>query len=129
MPSSHLLLLALKGYLLTIAVEIPVLCWLLSKEHSLRRRVFAGLWLTACSYPFVIFVFPTWFDENQYLQYVITSELLAPVSECILFWLAYLRRSPAERSVRRDLMSIIAANLCSFLTGVILSWLKVPIFK
>ena len=39
------------GYLLTILIETPILLVGLSKRHPIKRRLLAGLWLTACTYP------------------------------------------------------------------------------
>lgn len=125
----RLLLAALKGYAITVAVETPVLCVLLSKPHPLRRRVYAGLWLTACSYPFVTLCFPFLFDEGTYSWYVITSEIFAPLSECALFWCAYLRNPPAPaKTVLRDCLAVIAANALSCLVGFLLQWLKIKLY-
>ena len=41
------------GYLFTISVETPVLLVGLSRRHPIRHRLFAGVWLTACTYPVV----------------------------------------------------------------------------
>jgi len=38
------------GYLFSILIETPILLIGLSPRHPLRRRVFAGVWLTACTY-------------------------------------------------------------------------------
>ena len=46
------------GYLVTIAVETPILLVGLSPVHRLGRRFVAGLWLTACTYPIVGLVLP-----------------------------------------------------------------------
>ena len=39
------------GYVLTVTVELPILVVGLGAEHSLRRKLAAGFWLTACTYP------------------------------------------------------------------------------
>ena len=44
------------GYLLTIAIETPILLFGLSPHHPKRRRLLAGVWLTACTYPIVVLV-------------------------------------------------------------------------
>ena len=46
------------GYLFTISIETPILLVGLSSRHSLRRRLLAGIWLTACTYPIVTLVLP-----------------------------------------------------------------------
>jgi hypothetical protein len=51
------------GFLITVLIETPILLIGLSPRHSLRRRLAAGVWLTACSYPVVILVFPLIFEN------------------------------------------------------------------
>ena len=48
----------LRGYLLTIMIELPILWFGLSPHHSRGTRLWAGCWLTACTYPIVILVLP-----------------------------------------------------------------------
>jgi len=99
------------GYVLSVAVEIPVLLIGLSPRHSFGVRLFAGFWLTACTYPIVILVMPVLFPYH----YVLPSEIFAAVAECVLF--AELFRG---RWGWRDMAAIVAANLASFLLGVVL---------
>src|SRR5215210_4740072 len=77
------------GYLLTVAVETPVLLLLLSPRHPTRRRLFAGLWLTACTYPVVVLVLPVLFGGAPRAAYLAVAEVFAPAAECALFWLAF----------------------------------------
>lgn len=100
------------GYLLTIAVETPILFVGLSAAHSKRRRVFAGLWLTACTYPIVILVLPLLLIEKSWTLYIVIAEIFAPVAECLLFWLAF-----GGETKWRDFVAIVIANLASFLIG------------
>lgn len=107
---------------LSILLETPVLLAGLSPVHSWRRRIFAGIWLTACSYPVVVLVIPFLISpENSRTAYLLAAETFAPASECLLFWFAFDRpeRRPA-RVVCRDCLVIVAANLFSFGTGEIL---------
>jgi hypothetical protein len=46
------------GYVLSILVETPVLLIGLSPTHSLAAKLFAGVWLTACTYPIVVLAMP-----------------------------------------------------------------------
>ncbi len=107
------------GYVLTVAIETPVLVLGLSKRHAMRDRVLAGLWLNACSYPMVILVFPYWFWAPYGREvYLVVSEVFAPLAECLLFWLAFCpRRQKARWSFIQDMAAIIGANLASFLLG------------
>jgi hypothetical protein len=89
-PTVHFYAMMFKAYLFTIAIETPVLLVGLSPRHSIARRLFCGVWLTACTYPFVWLVFPQFFDmQTQRVQYLIVAETFAPVGECAVFWLAF----------------------------------------
>jgi hypothetical protein len=110
------------GYLVTIAVETPILVIGLSKQHSLRRRFFAGVWLTACTYPVVTLVLPLVLSDFSRRTFLAVAEIFAPVVECLLFWLAFEWRSGAtERQVTRDFIVIVISNLASFGVGEILN--------
>src|SRR6185369_8249610 len=89
MSPSELWRFLLIGYPFTILIETPVLLLGLSKRHSLKRRLFAGVWLTACTYPIVVLVLPLLFANSSRTVYLTVAETFAPVAECILFWLAY----------------------------------------
>jgi len=127
------------GYLLTVAIETTVLLALLSRRHPVRLRIFAGLWLTACTYPVVWLVLPPAFNERH--QYLLVAETFAPVAECLIFWFAFVRK-PAKQPMKiianewsvvpqpqpvvnrwdttRDMAAITVANLCSFGFGELL---------
>ena len=106
------------GYFFTVALETPVLWLLLSPRHTQRRRLFAGLWLTACTYPIVVLVLPALFADSSRAAYLLAAETFAPAAECLLFWLAFGRERAAEgASLWRDFAAITAANLVSFLAG------------
>lgn len=106
------------GYLFSVAIETPVLVLGLSPRHTLRQRLFAGLWLTACTYPIVVLVMPALFDETSRSLYLLVAETFAPAAECALFWLAFGERNElGRRSMWRDFAAIVAANLASFAAG------------
>ena len=116
------------GYLLTVALETPSLLIGLSARHSVVRRLIAGVWLTACTYPIVILVLPEviWrpMGEAGYWPYIAVAETFAPIAECVLFWLAFWtgKNTPSKSDswpwpVLRDFATIIAANLVSFVIG------------
>ena len=107
------------GYLLTIAIETPILVFGLSSQHSLKRRVFAGLWLTACTYPIVTLVLPLVLMNRSRGLFLLVAEVFAPVAECVLFWVAFGSR---EASMRRDFAVIVIANLASFGVGELLNY-------
>jgi len=122
MNTAQLWLFLPVGYLLTVAVETPVLVLLLSPRHPMRRRLFAGLWLTACTYPVVVLVLPVLFSGVSRAAYLAVAETFAPVAECALFWLAFggegsLGRSPTWR----DFAAVTLANVLSFLAGEVVT--------
>ena len=100
------------GYLLTILIETPILFVGLSPHHSKRRRIVAGLWLTACTYPIVTLVLPLLLIDHSRGFYLLIAETFAPVAECLLFWLAF-----GTQARWRDFAVIVVANLASFLVG------------
>jgi hypothetical protein len=102
------------GYLLSVAVETPVLLVGLSKRLSFRQRLFAGLWLTACTYPIVVLVMPLLFSSQPRYLYLLAAETFAPVAECLLFWLAFRGRTGEWA---RNFAVIVLANLLSFAAG------------
>ena len=102
------------GYLFTIAIETPILLLGLSRHHSIKRRLLAGIWLTACTYPIVVLVLPLVFDQSRTL-YLSVAETFAPVAECLLFWAAF-----GKETRWRDFGVIVVANLASFLIGALI---------
>ncbi len=120
------------GYVLTIAIETPILVAGLSRGHSLARRLLAGVWLTACTYPIVVLVLPLvvppLFADPQHGEwaYLAVAETFAPLAECALFSMLVKSQTPdatpgqthsANRVTWQDYAAIIAANLASFLGG------------
>ena len=102
------------GYLLTIFIETPILFVGLSPHHSKRRRILAGLWLTACTYPIVVLVLPLLLIDYSRGLFLLVAEIFAPVAECLLFWLAF-----GKEARWRDFTVIAVANIASFLVGEI----------
>jgi hypothetical protein len=107
------------GYTFTIIIETAVLVLLLSRRHSRRVKLFAGVWLTACTYPVVWLVLPGLFEERW--LYLLVAETFAPTAECVLFWFAFIRgRAPNRKATYVDLAAITLANLCSFGLGEVM---------
>lgn len=117
-PATVLPMMAV-GYLLTVAIETPVLVAGLSRRHPVRHRLLAGVWLTACTYPVVWLVLPPLIDPGaQRALYLAVAETFAPAAECLLFWLAFGRAEPRRRAATvRDMAVIVLANLLSFAGG------------
>jgi hypothetical protein len=112
-----------RGYLISIAIETPVLLIGLSRRHGLARRIFAGVWLTACSYPIVILVMPILIGSLGW-KYLLLAETFAPLSECLLFAAAfYSRGDPTPANRVQDMIAITLANLASFGFGELAVWL------
>ena len=107
------------GYVLTVLIETPVLLAGLSARHSLPRRLAAGLWLTACTYPIVVLVLPTMMHDASRAAYLWVAEMFAPAAECALFYFAFVRNTPTpdRGSTLRDMAAIVVANLASFSLG------------
>ena len=105
------------GYLITVAIEGPILCFALSHRHPIRDRIIAGLWLTGVTYPIVVVTMPLLLEPRW--LYLTVAETFAPAAECGLFYVANIRRlAPADRrATLRDFGAIIAANLASFGLG------------
>jgi hypothetical protein len=126
-----LVLQFLLGYLFTITLETAVLVVGLSRRHPVRRRVLAGVWLTACTYPVVWFVFPVLFDPSDTERrpmYLLVAETFAPAAECLIFLLAFVRRlPPKELATVQDVVAITVANLVSFGAGELLYWVLAAI--
>jgi hypothetical protein len=101
-----------------VALELPVLLVGLSPRHSLPRRIFAGFWLTACTYPIVVLVLPplVWARWGE-TTYLIVAETFAPAAECLFFWWLFCRAERALTATLRDMATIVAANVISFLLG------------
>jgi hypothetical protein len=113
------------GYVLTLAIELPVLWFGLSRRHPPRRRLAAGLWLTACTYPIVVLVLPLWLHDASRTTYLVIAETFAPLAECALFYAAFAARLPSDqRALARDFAAIVVANLASFGLGEVVGrWL------
>ncbi len=110
------------GYLLTILIETPILIVGLSGWHPLKRKLLAGIWLTACTYPIVILVLPLFFRPDARTLYLVVAETFAPVAECVLFWLAFGRAEQfGKASMWRDFIAIVVANLASFGLGEVMN--------
>lgn len=125
MPTSEYLRAMLIGYVITIAIETSVLMVLLSRRHSIRVRLFAGVWLTLCTYPVVWLVLPPLFAPDQRGWYLLVAETFAPLAEVMLFWLAFNRWLPRDPlATGRDTLAIVVANLCSFGLGELLRSFK-----
>jgi hypothetical protein len=129
---SFIVFALITGYTFGVILETPVLMAGLSACHSLKSRLKAGLFLTACTYPFVIIVMPRLINPDLHnTLYLAVTETLVPIAECAIFWLVFHRRlissSDGTTTVSRDVVIrdfavIIAANLISFGVGELVSF-------
>ena len=106
------------GYLLTILIETPILFFGLSPSYAPRRKIVAGIWLTACTYPIVVLVMPLLIADR--ITYLAVAETFAPGAECLLFWLVFQENQLSWRDRLRDYLAIVGANLASFLLGLLI---------
>ena len=109
------------GYLLTIAIEIPILLFSLSPSHPPGRRLLAGCWLTACTYPVVILVLPltvaAWWGNVAYLAVrdLRTSRRMPAVSCSILnpdLPRPCISGHGGDRGSKRRLVRVWTLDLC-----------------
>lgn len=111
------------GYLATVAVELPILYFLLPGAIGARARAATGFWLTACTYPVVVLVLPALMFGFDRITYLVVAETFAPAAECVLFWLAFRGRDALDRAAWvRSFLVITVANLASFGIGEVLNW-------
>ncbi|MCE9605658.1 MAG: hypothetical protein K8U03_12260 [Planctomycetia bacterium] len=127
MPDASRLWLFLPlGYLLTVAIELPVLRLLLSRRHTTQLCVVAGFWLTAVTYPIVVVALPL--ALGPYVSrgiYLAIAETFVPLAECVLFYFAYVKPLPRNAAAtRRDCAAIVLANLASFGCGELFWYLR-----
>jgi hypothetical protein len=84
--------------------------------------LFAGVWLTACTYPIVVLVLPLILARFSRPTYLVIAETFAPLAECVLFWSAYGKTEElGRRSMWQDFATIVIANLASFIGGEVLA--------
>jgi hypothetical protein len=114
MPPEILWRYILPAFAITVLIETPILFVLLSQRHPPRRRIAAGVWLTACTYPIVVLVLPLLIRERW--VYLAVAETFAPLAECAVFAVAFHHGVPRRDRVR-DFAAIVIANLASFLIG------------
>ena len=110
------------GYAATVAIEMPLLIFLLPKQISVRARIACGFWLTACTYPIVVLVLPALMAGFSRTSYLLVAETFAPVAECLLFWLAFRKRDDLHTAGWvRSFLAVCIANLASFGIGELLN--------
>jgi hypothetical protein len=122
--SSALIAFFIPGFLFTITMETPILLLGLSSRHPIRERAIAGVMLTACTYPIVVLVLPELLRSFGYDIYISIAETFAPLAECVLFYVFWIRSFDQPRRGQedlRDFAAIIVANLASWLVGGVLA--------
>jgi hypothetical protein len=113
------------GYLVTIAVETPILLLGLSKKLTFKQKLLCGIWLTACTYPIVVLVLPMLLQDFSWIIYITIAEIFAPMGECLFFWLAFRgNKILSPNDWIQCFIAIIFANLASFGFGEIMHWFQ-----
>ena len=114
----------LPGYLLTVGIELPIFIAGLSACHSLRARIFAAVWLSACTYPVVALTLPALISlASDYSTYILVAEGFAIGTELTLFETVLVEADRTLFERWQDRLAIIAANLASATAGF---WLPTP---
>lgn len=127
MDQKYLLTMAV-AYCITVSIEAPTLLLALSQRHAFKHRLFAGFWLTACTYPILWLVLPSIIDpRTDRILYLAVGETFVPIAECFLFWAAFGGTEPRSvRNTLQDMAAIVVANLFSFGWGevfnVLVGW-------
>lgn len=109
----------LRAFLLTVAVEAPIVALLLRRwEPSLGRLLALVFFANLASHPAVWFIFsqPLLIGTPEYLLVV---ETWAVACEALFYWVAF-RGLP----VRRAILASLVANAASFLVGQLLFMLR-----
>lgn len=110
------------GYTATVLIEAPILLLFLPRLLGWKKRLAAGLWLTACTYPVVVLVLPALMYGYSRVLYLAVAETFAPLAECILFWLVFRGAEGFTRGAWIcSFAVIVVANLLSFGIGEILN--------
>ena len=113
------------AYLFTIAIESAVLWFALSRQHPAGRRLFAGVWLTACTFPVLWIALPAvMYPQSPRWLLVLVGEAFVFAAECVLFWFAFDRGRSSRRDTLRDILAVVLANLASFLLGELAWWMR-----
>lgn len=112
------------GYLATILVETPIIYFGLPERLSPIKKILCSLWLTACTYPFVVIIFPLLFLDMPRWQYLIIAETFAPLAECILFYVAFRVSGFSRSEWVWSMIAIVIANLASFGLGELLHYFE-----
>ena len=115
----------LGAYLFTIAVESAILWFALSRQHPPGRRLFAGVWLSTCTFPILWIALPAaMYPDTPRWLFLLTGEGFVFAAECALFWLAFDRRRSPAGDTLADMLAIIVANLASFLIPECWRWMN-----
>ncbi|MBI5832601.1 MAG: hypothetical protein HZB16_09890 [Armatimonadetes bacterium] len=126
-----LLLILTAIWCLSAPIEALVLLLALSRRHSWRRRLFAGVWLSACILPLWMLAAPfvehpaitALFGVVDFRGSVMDPSVLAgllamAVAKCELFWVAFDRDAPpASPQVAQDMIAVLLASALPILVG------------
>ena len=100
------------AFVLTLAVEVPVVVLLLRRAGMPPARAFAwAVFANLSTHPVVWFVIPQLLDVGT-PGYTAVAETWAVLAEATLYWLAVV-----DLGVRRSLLVAVVANAASWAAG------------
>ncbi len=113
----HLASSYLPWLLLTYAVELPLLVYLLRPYASWRRGLLTGLACSGLTHPLLWFVWPRVVPLDRYTLYLAPGEGLVVLVEAALIRVMALRQTPRAGSTA--LLASIATNAASCAVGLV----------
>jgi hypothetical protein len=112
------------AFVLTLAVELPVVAWLLRRdEPDLLRRVALVVFANLVTHPAVWYVFSQLFLVGT-PEYLLAAESWAIAAEAA-FYFVVVRGLPAGRAI----LVAIVANGASFAVGRIIDTVRPELFR
>jgi len=114
----HLASSYLPWLLLTYAIEIPLLVYLLRPSARWPRSVVTGIACSGLTHPLLWFVWPRVVPLAHYALFLATGEGLVVLVEAALIWGIALRQE--ERAARTAMLASIATNAASCAVGLVL---------
>jgi hypothetical protein len=112
------------AFVLTLAIELPIVAWLLRHaEPDLRRRVALAVFANLVTHPAVWYVFSQLFVIDT-LEYTLVAEGWAVVAEA-LFYVVAIR----GLGIGRAIVVAVLANGASFAVGRIVDGIRPELFR
>jgi hypothetical protein len=112
------------AFALTLAIELPIVVWLLRRaEPDPRRRVALVVFANFATHPAVWYVFSQWFLVGT-VEYLVAAEGWAVAAEAV-FYVVAVRGLGAGRA----LVVAVLANGASFVVGRIIDTVRPELFR